>query len=168
MSTMIQQVSGIIPRTTQPSAAAFEVKGPQSLQQPGHTAPGHSSTPVTDEYVPEEKTEPIGLYRLGRDEDGKPKIYFDDPARAADKPEQSSGSDVPTPEKSTQRCICSTDQVDREIESLKKKQAELERQISAQLDEGQLRGLEQKLVQVENELAQKDNDTYRRQHAVFS
>lgn len=168
MSITIQQIPGTIPGITQPPAAVHGAKGSQRVQQPGDTALSHPQKPVTDEYVPEEKAEPIGLYRLGREADGKPKIYFDDPARAADEPEQSNGPDTPASEKNVQRCICSTDQVDREIERLKKKQAELERQISTQTGEGQIRGLEQKLAQVESELAQKDNDTYRRQHAVFS
>ena len=43
--------------------------------------------PVTDEYVPEgeKKRESYGRYWLGKDKDGSPKIYFDDPE--ADDPE---------------------------------------------------------------------------------
>ena len=49
---------------------------------------------------------------------------------------------------------CSTDKVDREIEKLKKQKAELEGKLS----------MERQLSQVERELSQKDNDTYRKQH----
>ena len=114
---------------------------------------------MVDEYVPEEKQEPSGRYWLGRDEDGRPKVCFDDPERADDKP-----SDAPK----AGRCTGNTDQVDREIERLRKRKETLEQQISAQTDEVKIRELERKLAQAERELAQKDNDTYRRQHTVFS
>ena len=58
--------------------------------------------------------------------------------------------------------------MDREIEKLKKKQQELERQLSAETDETKIKDLERQLAQVERELKQKDNDTYRRQHAVLT
>ena len=63
---------------------------------------------------------------------------------------------------------CNSDKVDREIEKLKKKQQELERQLSAETDETKIKDLERQLAQVERELKQKDNDTYRRQHAVLT
>ena len=121
-----------------------------------------------DEYVPEEKQEPSGRYWLGKDEDGQPKVYFDDPERAVDKP-----SGVPAPEKKAEgdkkeRCTANTDQVDREIERLKKRKETLEQQIRSQTDDAKIKELERQLAQVERELAQKDNDAYRRQHTVFS
>ncbi len=57
----------------------------------------------------------------------------------------------------------------REIKELKEKKKELEQQIkSASGDEEKVKELESKLAQVERELSQKDNDTYRRQHSTFS
>ncbi len=106
-----------------------------------------------DEYVSSEKSgvKPNGLYRLGQDEDGKKKVFFDDP------------------KKSEEKCTGSTDEVDREIKKLKEKKKQLEQQIqSAAGDEKKVRELEEKLAQVESELSQKDNDTYRRQHSTFS
>ena len=105
---------------------------------------------------------------MGKDENGKPKVYFDDPERAADKP-----SDAPAPAKKptgdkAERCTANTDQVDREIERLKKRKETLEQRISAQTDDAKIKELERKLAQVERELAQKNNDAYRRQHTVFS
>ena len=70
--------------------------------------------------------------------------------------------------KGPEQCTANTDQVDREIERLKKQKEALERQIDVQTDDVKIKELERKLDQVERELAQKDNDTYRRQHAVFS
>ena len=60
-----------------------------------------------------------------------------------------------------------TDKVDREIEKLKEKKARLEQEIRTAEDD-QKKRLEQELRQVEAELAQKDNDNYRRQNAVVS
>lgn len=106
-----------------------------------------------DEYISSERSgaKPSGLYRVGQDENGKPKVFYEDP------------------KKSTEKCTGNTDQVDREIEELKEKKKELEQQIRlASGDEKKVRELENRLAQVESELSQKDNDTYRRQHSTFS
>ena len=160
MSIMIPSM---VPGTAQSHAAAG-VKELPNLPQAEAEVPARSRTPVMDEYVPEEKQEPSGCYWLGKDEDGLPKIYFDDPERA---------DDVPAPAKKdlgdkAESCTGSTDQVDREIERLKRRKETLERQIEVQTDDAEIKALEQELAQVERELAQKDNDTYRRQHTVFS
>ncbi len=106
-----------------------------------------------DEYISSERSgaKPSGLYRVGQDENGRRKVFYDDPKKSAEK------------------CTGNTDQVDREIEKLKEKKKELEQQIRlASGDERKVKELESRLAQVESELSQKDNDTYRRQHATFS
>ncbi len=108
---------------------------------------------LQDKYISSEKSgaKPSGLYRLGQDEAGRKKVLFDNPGKAEEK------------------CTGNTDQVDREIKKLKEKKKELEQQIqSASGDEKKVKELENKLAKVEGELRQKDNDTYRRQHAAFS
>ena len=165
MSMMIpDMISGAAP----PLTATAGVKAAPEVQQPEAEAFPHSRAPVMDEYIPEEKQEPSGRYWLGKDEDGKPKIYFDDPERADDGP-----SDAPSPAKraagdKAERCTGSTDQVDREIERLRRRKETLEQEIRSQADDAKIKELERKLAQVERELAQKDNDAYRRQHTVFS
>ena len=156
---MSAMISGIGSNAAQSLAAAAGMKEPLQVQQTEAESPIQSRAPVVDEYVPEEKQEPSGRYWLGKDGDGRPKIYFDDPERANDEP-----SDAPKAE----RCTGSTDQVDREIERLRQRKETLEQQINAQTDEARIRELKQKLDQVERELAQKDNDAYRRLHTVFS
>ena len=42
-----------------------------------------SGLPEYDEYIPGEKREPIGLYKLTHDDEGNPIIEFDDPMKAA-------------------------------------------------------------------------------------
>lgn len=73
-----------------------------------------------------------------------------------------------SPGKNEKHCTCNTDKVDREIERLKKQKQELERQISRETDENKAEDLKAKLAQAEKELRQKDNDTYRRQHATYT
>lgn len=107
--------------------------------------------PDLDKYVPEEERALSGLYWVGRDEDGAPKVFFDDPEG-----------------KPAETCTMDTGRVDRELERLRRQREELARQAGAQTDPVKARALEQKLARVEAELAQKDNDTYRRQHAVVS
>ncbi len=110
-----------------------------------------------DEYISSEKADvkPSGLYRVGQDEEGKKKVFFDDPK----KPE------------AEEKVTGNTDKVDREIEKLKEKKQNLEEQIKkaeTSGDEEKVKELEKKLEQVKSELSQKDNEMYRRQHTVFS
>lgn len=149
---------------------AAEEKGSGKLSEP------------QDVYIRSEKSgkEPVGLYRIGQDENGGRKIFFEDP----DKADRADGKEEPKAEKADGKkpkvdgdsqgkpaevCIGNTDKVDREIEKLKEKKRELEQQIrSASGDERKIQELEKKLAQVEQELSQKDNDTYRKQHSEFS
>ena len=165
MSVMI---SGIGPDAARSLAAAAGAKAAPEVQRPEAEASTRSRAPVMDEYVPEEKQEPSGRYWLGQDEDGRPKVYFDDPERADGKPSGTSAPAKKASEDKAERCTGNTDQVDREIKRLKQRKEALEQQISAQTDGVKLKELERKLAQIERELTQKDNDTYRRQHTVFS
>ncbi len=60
----------------------------------------------------------------------------------------------------------STDKADAEIQKLKNKKAQLEQKISSTQNPDA--DLQKQLAQIENELRQKDNDTWRRQHTKFS
>ncbi len=154
-------VSGIPAGQVQQLPAAAEARNAPSKEEPRPTP----QRPVTDEYIPEEKQEPSGLYWLERDEDGNPQIRFDDPGQPEESPEAGK------PEKESRKAETitgNTDQVDREIEKLKKERDLLEQQLAREDDETRRGELEQKLARIENELRQKDNDAYRRQHTVFS
>lgn len=121
-----------------------------------------------DEYISSEKAgaKPTGLYHVGQDEEGKRKIFFDDPKKAGNGDEKTQpGVNGKNPEEDEEECVANTDQVDREIRELKEKKGQIEQQLRAAAgDEKKTGELERKLAQVENELKQKDNDTYRRQH----
>ena len=107
----------------------------------------------SDEYIPSEEDEPIGLYSLSQDDEGNPKIDYD-PPEDEDKSKSES-------------CTGNTDKVDKEIKRLKKKAEQIEQRINAS-DGKERERLERQLKSIQNELTQKDNDNYRRQHTVFS
>lgn len=71
------------------------------------------------------------------------------------------------PEDKAETTTANTDKVDRELESLRKRQEKLTQQLRAAAPE-QAEDIQRQLDQVNRELAQKDNDAYRRQHTVFS
>ena len=140
-----------------------------------------------DEYISSEKSgvKPSGLYRIGQDENGNRKVFFENPnklnsgdeKKPAEKKEDSlkKEKDSRQPKvnadnsEKPEKCIGNTDKVEKEIRKLKEKKKQLEQQIRAAFgDEKKVKELENKLAQVESELSQKDNDTYRRQNTSFS
>ena len=170
-------ISGVNTGAVQPLTTAEKVLGASKVQKSEEGSQGRQRKPVMDEYVRSEPQEPSGRYWMGKDEDGQPSIYFDDPERAADAPKQPEGAlgaeepegdnGVKNPErKKDEVWECNTDKADRAIEKLKKKRQELEQRLGAETDEAKIKDLERRLAQVERELRQKDNDTYRRQHAT--
>lgn len=182
-------ISGVNTGAVQPLTTAEKVLGASKVQKP-EEAQGRQLKPVMDEYVRSEPQEPSGRYWMGKGEDGQPKIYFDDPERAVDALKQPEGTpdakkpeaDAPEAEepdpagqgakgperKKDETWECNTDKVDREIEKLKKKQQELEQRLGTETDEAKIKALERQLAQVKQELRQKDNDTYRKQHSTFT
>ncbi len=138
---------------------AQELQRPEQVQAaPQEQASAKKPQQAPDEYTPEDKADhaPIGLYRVVQ-EDGAPKVEFDDPEKA------------PEPEKEARDVTTmDTGKVDREIKRLKEKQEKLSQQIGREQDPAKKEQLERELSQVERELAKKDNDTYRRQHAVVT
>lgn len=175
-------VSGVNTGAVQPLTAAEKVLGASKVQKSEEASQGRQLKPVMDEYTPEEPQEPSGRYWMGKGEDGQPKIYFDDPERAADAPKQPEGAPeteepdpagqgAKGPEREKDRdevWECNTDKADREIEKLKKKQQELEQRLNTETDEARSKALERQLSQVERELQQKDSDTYRKQNATYT
>ena len=175
-------ISGVNAGAVQALTTAEKTLGASKVQKPEEEAQGRQLKPVMDEYIPEEPQEPSGRYWMGKDEDGQPKIYFDDRSRAADAPKQpedaheaekpkqaGQGAEGPEGKKGKDEVWeCNTDKVDREIEKLKKKQQELEQRLNSETDEAKVKALERQLAQVEQELKQKDNDTYRKQNATYT
>lgn len=165
----------------QPLRAVDGTDKAPAVRRPGEEDQARPAEPRRDEYIPEKKREPSGRYWPGRDGDGQPRIYFDDPQRAADAPERPEepaaapdqdkglkGPERKDRDKKAERCTGDTGKVDREIEKLKRKRAELEQRLNTERDEARREDLEQQLSQVEAELRQKDNDGYRRRNTVFS
>ena len=132
----------------------------ETVKETENQVNGNSMPVPKDEYISSEKSgnKPSGLYRMGQDENGNPKILYDDPKKVQKK--SATGK--------AEECTTNTDAVDREIEKLKEEKRQLEQQIQSESDENKVKELEKKLAQVEAELNQKNNDTYRRQNAVVS
>lgn len=179
----MEQISGMASGAAHLPSAAAGAREPPKVQRPEEKAQSRPPEPAADEYVPEEKREPWGRYWVVRDEDGRSKVCFDGPEGTGDAPggrdgvpgagAPEQGGRTEGPEKKaagrkSEHCTGDTGQVDREIEKLKKRRAELERRLSAETDEAKLRDLEKELAQVESELRRKDNDAYRRRHTTFS
>ena len=132
----------------------------ETVKETENQVNGNSMPLPKDEYISSEKSgnKPSGLYRMGQDENGNPKVLYDDPKKVQKK--SATGK--------AEECTTNTDAVDREIEKLKEEKRQLEQQIQAETDDEKVKELEKKLAQVEAELNQKNNDTYRRQNAVVS
>lgn len=145
---------------------AGTVREASAMEPAGERGQSPAPQPPGDYYAPEEKPEPIGLYRVEQDGEGSPKVHFDAPRR-----EKEAGEGAPAePERKEKddTTTCDTGRVDREIQQLKKKQEELKKRLDHETDAEKLRELEKQLAQLESELCQKDNDAYRRQNAVYS
>lgn len=132
----------------------------ETVKETENQVNGNSMPLPKDEYISSEKSgnKPSGLYRMGQDENGNPKVLYDDPKKVQKK--SATGK--------AEECTTNTDAVDREIEKLKEEKRQLEQQIQAETDDEKVKELEKKLARVEAELNQKNNDTYRRQNAVVS
>ncbi len=176
----MMSISGVNAGAVQSLAEAG--KGPEAsgARKPGEEARDRPLRPMMDEYAPEEEREPSGRYWPGRDEDGRPRIYFDSPGQAVDAPQEPAPDakepgrmqEAKAPDKKSgekeDRCVGNTDKVDREIEELKRKRQELEQRLNTETDETKIKDLERQLAQVERELSAKDNDLYRKQHSTFT
>lgn len=134
-----------------------------------------SGLPEYDEYIPGEKHEPIGLYKLAHGDDGNPIIQVDAPMKAentlpekVERPSMEAVSTKSEPGRKAETCTTNTDKVDRKIKKLKENRDQLAQQISTTKDPDKAKDLKRQLAQLESELQQKNNDAYRRQNAVIS
>lgn len=139
---MIDAVQNNLP--VQPTGSVNSAK---AVMQAADKADLPETPKNVDEYIPSEEKEPIGLYEVSSDEEGDRSVKFDAPK--------------------TEQTTANTDNVDREIKTLKERQEALQKALkSAAPDEAAQ--LQKQLEQVNSELALKDNDNYRRANAVFS
>ena len=165
-------------RPSAPDGGGENPRGPQGAEGRGGEGPKARDGRIG----PGGEQEPSGRYWLGRDEEGRPKVCFDDPEaegpkRAADGPKRP--EDAPEAEEPNQAdqgakgpegkkdkdevWECDTDKVDREIEKLKKKQQELEQRLNTETDEAKIKDLERQLAQVNRELSRSARPGERRQ-----
>ncbi len=153
----------IQPITSSTTAAAAENQRVSEAKEAQNIRPAYvqkieenKGAPKYDRYEPGQPEQSIGLYKMGQDEEGNPKLEFDAPKAPENAaPEQ----------KKEEQCITNTDRVDREIEALKKQGEQLEKQLKTEQDPQKAKRLKQMLTQVQQELGMKDNDSYRKQNA---
>lgn len=139
-------------------------RGKEVLTELEETLQKKDALAYKDEYISSEKSgsKPSGLYYLGKDENGNPRVVYDDWKR-----EIKPGKEADEPGKKAEKCTTNTDKVDREIEKLKEEKKQLEQQIKAAAgEEEKVKEWKKKLAQIEMELSWKDNETYRRQNSV--
>lgn len=161
-----QEISGI-PKREPVAAPVPQGDTDKPLKQSG--------LPEYDEYIPGEKREPTGLYKLSHDDGGNPIIEFDAPMKVDDillkeaqEPSEEAAPAKSEPGRKAETCTTNTDKVDREIEKLKEERDRLEQQIRTTKAPDKTEDLKRQLTRLENELRQKDNDAYRRQNSVVS
>ncbi len=116
-----------------------------------------------DKYAPAEEKEPIGIYKVSSDEAGTKMVDFDAPKQERDysEPENSGNNEI------SESCTGNTDAVDREIKLLKEKQQILAAKLRG-ADESEAVHIQKQLDSITNELSLKDNESYRREHTIFS
>ncbi|MCI8553430.1 MAG: hypothetical protein HFJ80_00590 [Clostridiales bacterium] len=143
--------------------------------QPMESTANNSPAPSFDKYVPEESDARLsaGLYYPTHDESGHPQVQWEPPVSLpADEPASEEPEMVaPTqerPDSRSESCTANTDRVDREIEKLKREKQQLEQQLRSAPDSPKAEEWTRQLSRIEQQLSQKDNDAYRRQHTVFS
>lgn len=155
-----------------PAGPVEKAAGPVPVLRPQEGEKNPSQEPRMDRYEPGEEQEPSGLYRLGVDQEGQPKVFFDSPQQPqAPEPEEGPAPGTPakqSPARKKERCVADTGKVDRELERLRGRQEELSQRLNQETDPARREELERQLSQAERELAEKDNDTYRRQHTEFT
>ena len=111
-----------------------------------------------------EPTESPGQYWLEPTAEG-PAVRFEPPTAAGGAQDADRATD--SDREAAGRTRCSTDAVDREIAALHRQVSRLEQQLM-HAGPDQEEGLQKDLDAAKRELAYKDNDAYRRQHAVFT
>ncbi|MCM1224908.1 MAG: hypothetical protein NC548_61710 [Lachnospiraceae bacterium] len=127
-----------------------------------------------DEYISSEKSgkKPSGLYHMGQDENGNPKIVFDDPKKAEEAEDENSKGAKLKGESDSDRVqvtIGNMDKVKNEIKKLKEEKKQLEQQLKmAAGNEQKTKELEAKLARIEAELSVKDTAEYKKQHAEYT
>lgn len=83
--------------------------------------------------------------------------------------EQPQNTITDSPNNQSENCTISTDKADQEIKTLKQQKKQFEQQIKSATQNGEeTKDIEKKFFNIENELKQKDNDTYRQQNASIS
>ncbi len=187
----IQQQNPYANKVAKPQDEEAEGK----VEGTGKTEPSKPSQPQgsQDEYIPssDKQEKNSGVYRLEKDKNGNSKVTVDQPAEAEEQAESQvesekasktaeeaqtggnkpmkSGGAPKSDDEETSSTTTNTDSVDAEIEKLKKRKAQLQKQLqNNQGDENHRKNVEKQLAQLNAEIILKDSDAYRKQNATYS
>lgn len=171
------------------TAAAQQAETAAKLPAPEQPEQSKEGPAPAAQFLHEEPESP-GRYWIERSDQGVA-VRFDPPtqpetadaagstesSRAAEPPAESTKQPKPpAPEhdepsgepEEPEGMRCSTDRVDKEIQAVRARAAALAQQLSAAKDDAERADIQRELDAANRELAQKDNDAYRRQHAQFT
>ena len=151
---MIDKINNTLTETVQASTAS-SVKHPAAEKTEPHKEENR------DEYVSSEAKEPIGLYSVSQDEEGSRRVLYDDPGETPEKGKYSDEVD------NKETMTANTDRVDNEIKKLRERSLLLAEKLRS-ADPESADKIRREMDAVSRELAQKDNDQYRRRNTVFS
>lgn len=132
-------------------------------------SPSVAPQPRFDEYVEGKGRQPSpGLYEIKGDGEGGYQVSFQPYAENGEEAAPAAGGrDTPEGSKTT----VNTDKVDAEIRKLKEKRESLEQQLNQAQNSGdgqKAEALKRKLAAADAEVSAKNNDAYRKQHAVIT
>lgn len=152
---------GNIDKINNTQTSAVQSLTANSVKHPAEEKAKPQKDENRDEYVSSETKEPIGLYRVSQNDEGSRQISYDDPNKA---PEKIGSSDD---DKCEETITANTNRVDKEIKELRERSRLLAEKLRA-ADPQSADAVRRELNEVYRELAQKDNDQYRRQNTMFS
>lgn len=125
-----------------------------------------------DEYIHSEEPDianDTGIYSPAKDENGESIIKFTNPDEQDDKKVSDSQGNPSDDEKNAVKCTVNTDSIEAEIKELKEERKEIQKQINQAADDPDKKAeLEKQLSDIEAEIKEKDNDTYKKQHASYT
>ncbi len=137
-------------------------KNQKDDEKPDKPVTGAEYPKKYDEYIPSDYAK--NAMKPDK-ENGDDKKAESPEKHKAGSPKSGKSPEAPKETETSETTTLSTDKVDREIEKLKAKKTSLEQELRT-ADESRRDKIEKELKQVDAELSRKDNEEYRKRHAV--
>lgn len=122
--------------------------------------------PDYDTYIPEDKPSPDEKAVTAPSAKDKSGLHCN--CNKNDKPlEKKTVKTEESDKDGVEKCTANTNKVDKEIQRLKEKKNQIEQELHSDIPVERRKELEEQLRRITQELQQKDNDSYRKQHTEF-